>query len=145
VQNPDPGGTQSALVNLQVNGATQTSGCSGTSLGQGASLNGLVPFPSDNLWNKDISGSPVDANSSAVLNFIGTTIGLHADFGAGLYNDSSMGIAYTIVGGSQPLNPINYTAYGGESDAGPMPIPLTAPDRRLSQSGHGRSPRSRAR
>ncbi len=137
VQNPDPGSSESSAVNFQVNGAPQTSSCSGMSTGQGASLNGFLPFPSDNLWNKDISTSPVDPNSANILTFIGTSIGLHPDFGAGLYNGSSMGIPYSVVDGSQSLTPINYTSYGSESDPGPMPIPLTAPIEGYPNPGSG--------
>lgn len=137
VQNPDPGSSESTAVNFQVNGSPQTSGCSSMSTGQGASLNGFRPFPSDNLWNKDISSSPVDSNSANILNFIGNSIGLHPDFGAGLYNGSSMGIPYSVVDASQSLIPINYTAYGSESDLGPMPIPLTAPIEGYPNPGSG--------
>jgi len=127
VQNPDPGSSTSSSVNFMVNGSPQTASCSGMALGQGASLNGFRPFPDDNLWNKDISASPVDANSNAIISFIGTTVSVHADFGAGLYSGSTIGIPYSVVGGSQALTPIAYQAYGDESDPGPMPIALTAP------------------
>ncbi len=137
VQNPDPGSSESSAINFQVNGSPQTSSCSGMSTGQGASLNGFLPFPSDNLWNKDISASPVDPNSANILNFIGNSIGLHPDFGSGLYNGSSMGIPYSVVNGSQSLIPINYNAYGDESDPGPMPIPLTAPIEGYPNPGSG--------
>jgi hypothetical protein len=107
-------------------GGTQSSACSGMSVGQGASLNAFRPFPTTDLWNQDISASPVDANSAAIISFIGPGIGLHPDFGAGLYSGSSIGIPYTVVNGSQaPVN-INFTAYGDESDPGPMPIPANA-------------------
>ncbi len=95
-------------------------------VGAGASLNGVVPFPADNAWNKDISASPVDPNSSAIINFIGTGVTMHPDFGAGLYNGSYMGIPYSVVGSSQSNVTINFTAYGSESDPGPMPIPANA-------------------
>jgi hypothetical protein len=137
VQNPDPGSSESSAVNFQVNGSPQTSSCSGMATGQGASLNGFLPFPSDNLWNKDISASPVDSNSANILSFIGNSIGLHPDFGAGLYNGSSMGIPYSVVNGAQSLIPINYNAYGSESDPGPMPIPLTAPIEGYPNPGSG--------
>jgi hypothetical protein len=96
------------------------------STGQGASLNGFRPFASDNLWNTDISGAPVDANSGAIINFIGPTIGMHADFGSGQYQGSNIGIPYAVVGGTQSPVSINFTAYGDESDPGPMPIPGNA-------------------
>ncbi len=137
VQNPDPGSSESSAINFEVNGSPQTSSCSGMATGQGASLNGFLPFPSDNLWNKDISSSPVDSNSANILNFIGNSIGLHPDFGSGLYNGSSMGIPYSVVNGSQSLIPINYNAYGDESDPGPMPIPLTAPIEGYPNPGSG--------
>jgi hypothetical protein len=130
VMNPNPGSATSSSQNLQV---TSTSGggnppptCGGMSLGQGGSLNGFVPFPSDNLWNKDISSVSVDPNSSAIISFIGSGIGLHPDFGAGLYNGSSIGIPYLVVGAQQAMLPIIFTAYGDESDPGPMPIPVAA-------------------
>jgi hypothetical protein len=137
VQNPDPGGTDSSSFNLQVNGSQQTSSCSQMSLGQGASLNGFLPFPSDNLWNKDISASPLDPKSAAIITYVGSTIGLHPDFGAGQYQGSYMGIPYTVVGSSQQLIPINYQAYGSESDPGPMPVPLTAPIEGYPNPGTG--------
>jgi hypothetical protein len=96
------------------------------SAGQGASLNGFRPFPATSPWNQDISASAVDPNSAAIINFIGPSIGLHPDFGAGLYSGSSIGIPYTVVTGSQALVNINFTAYGDESDPGPMPIPANA-------------------
>jgi hypothetical protein len=68
---------------------------------------------------------PVDANSGTYIASIGQSGNgvLHADFGS----DLSYGIPYTIVPSTQPLVPINYTAYGDESDPGPFPIPLGAP------------------
>jgi hypothetical protein len=137
VQNPDPGSSVSSSLNFQVNGSQQASNCSQMSVGQGASLNGFLPFPSDNLWNKDISSSPVDSNSAAIISYIGPTIGLHPDFGSGLYNGSYMGIPYIVVDSTQPPISVNYTAFGSESDAGPMPIPLTAPIEGYPNPGTG--------
>jgi hypothetical protein len=137
VENPDPGSSASNALNFVVNGSTQTSNCGSMSTGQGASLNGFVPFPSDNLWNKNIYATPVDPNSSAIISFIGSSVAIHPDFGAGLYNGSTMGIPYTVVDSSQPLIPIEFTAYGSESDAGPMPIPLTVPIEGYPNPGSG--------
>jgi hypothetical protein len=96
--------------------------CSQIAIGQGASLNGFVPFAASNLWNQDVSAAP-----TAIINYIGPTTALHPDFGAGLYNGSIMGIPYVVVGAGQALVNINFTAYGAESDPGPMPIPANAP------------------
>ena len=137
VQNPDPGSSSSSGLNFQVNGSQQALNCSRMSVGTGASLNGFLPFPIDNLWNKDISSSPVDPNSAAVISYIGPTVGIHPDFGSGLYNGSSIGIPYTVVGSSQPLIPVTYTAYGSESDPGPMPIPLSANIEGYPNPGNG--------
>jgi len=107
------------------------------STGEGASLNGFLPFPSDSLWNKDISASPVDSNSSAIINYVGMSIGLHPDFGSGPYQGPYMGIPYTVVNGSQAFIPVDYQAYGDESDPGPMPIPLTAAIEGYPSPGNG--------
>lgn len=67
--------------------------CSGMSLGPGASLNGFVPFPASDLWNKDISSEPVDPKSGDYIDFIGLTSTLHPDFGSGTWAGQYMGIA----------------------------------------------------
>ncbi len=133
VVNPAPGSSASGAVNLQVtsqsggNPPPPPSACSVMQPGQDGSLAGFIPFPADNLWNKDISSAPVDPDSTALINFIGPSIGLHADFGSGLYAGSIIGIPYQVVDSTQGLVTINFTAYGDESDPGPMPIPLNAP------------------
>jgi hypothetical protein len=137
VSNPAPGSTSSSSVNLQVTGSPQASGCSSMSLGQGASLGGFVPFPADSLWNRDISSDPIDPNSAAIINFIGASVSVHPDFGAGLYQGSSIGIPYSIVGNQQFPVGVNFTAYGSESDPGPMPIPLSAPIEGYPSPGTG--------
>jgi hypothetical protein len=104
-----------------------TAGCNAISPGQGASLNGFRPFTSANPWNTNISGAAVDPNSSAIIGFIGASTGLHADFGSGQYQGSNIGIPYVVVSGTQALANISFTAYGDESDAGPMPVPANAP------------------
>jgi hypothetical protein len=104
-----------------------TAACSAISLGQGASLNGFRPFTSANPWNTNISGAAVDPNSSAIIGFVGASTGLHADFGSGQYQGSNIGIPYVVVSGTQALANVNFTAYGDESDSGPMPVPANAP------------------
>ncbi len=105
--------------------------------GELASLNGYRPFPTDSSWNTDISAAAVDANSNAIINFIGPNIGMHADFGSGLYNGSNIGIPYLIVDGSQARTSVNFTAYGSESDPGTVPIPITAPIEGYPNPGNG--------
>src|SRR5437763_9065822 len=84
----------------------QAGTCSGMSLGQGASLNGFVPFQASSLWNTDISAAPVDANSANIINFIGSTVTLHPDFGAGTFHSQTLGIPYQIVAGTQAKVPV---------------------------------------
>ena len=95
-------------------------------LGPGASLHGKQLFPSDNAWNQDISNAPVDANSDNLIAGIGLTTGLHPDFGT-VWNGAPNGIPYFVVSGSQAAVPINFTAFGSQSDPGPYPVPADAP------------------
>ncbi|MEK6333930.1 MAG: hypothetical protein AABM67_03215 [Acidobacteriota bacterium] len=95
-------------------------------LGPGASLHGRLPFPDNNPWNQDVSTMPVDPNSANLIAGIGSNIGLHPDFGT-VYNGAPNGIPYVVVSGTQPLVPINYTAFGNQSDPGPYPVPPNAP------------------
>jgi hypothetical protein len=110
--------------------------CSGMNLGRGASLNGFIPFPADNPWNQDISAASVDPNSDALITFIGASTPMHPDFGAGLYGGSTIGIPYAVVSGF-PLVNIHFTAYGSESDPGPMPVPHNAPVEGYPHPGNG--------
>jgi len=105
--------------------------------GQNASLNGFRPFPADHPWNTDISGAAVDPNSNAIINYIGASIGLHADFGSGQYQGSFIGLPYVVVGSSQGPSSITFTAYGDESDPGPMPVPANAPIEGYPNPGTG--------
>ena len=116
--------------------ATQGQSCGVMSLGRTANLNGFIPFPADNAWNQDISSAPVDPNSTAIINFIGTSTPLHPDFGAGLYGGQTIGIPYIVVSGSPFVN-VKYTAYGNESDPGPMPVPKNAPIEGYPKPGSG--------
>jgi hypothetical protein len=98
----------------------------GAALGQGASLNGAVPFPRTNPWNVDISKQPVDPRSGALIASIGLDTGLHPDFGSGTYDGSILGIPYFVVTGARAKVRIRFTAYGDQSDKGPYPIPPNA-------------------
>jgi len=103
--------------------------------GEAGSLGGFVPFPADNLWNTDISGAQIDTNSTNYLNEIGN-LGLHPDFGSGLYQGSTIGIPYIVVDGLTSNVNIDYLNSGSpdESDPGPMPIPANAP---VEEAGDG--------
>ncbi len=84
-------------------------------------------FPDNNIWNRRIDSLPVDSSSAPYVNNIGASVGLHADFGAGLWDGGPIGIPFVTVPGNQPLVPLIFTNYGDESDPGPDPIPPNAP------------------
>lgn len=98
--------------------------CGGLSLGNMASLNGFVPFPSTAAWNTDISNAPLDPNNATIAAaFAGNH--LHPDFSS--VAGGNYGIPYVVVDSStQPLVPIS-VAYPDESDVANAPVPLSVP------------------
>jgi hypothetical protein len=115
----------------------QAGTCAGMTPGQLTSLNGFVPFPGDNLWNTDISSAPTDPNSDNIINYIGSAVTVHPDFGSGEWDGQYMGIPYQVVSGSQAEANIQFGAYGDESDPGPMPIPYNALIEGYPKPGNG--------
>src|SRR5437773_2949345 len=116
---------------------SQAGTCSGMTVGQLTSLNGFVPFQSTSLWNTDISAAAVDPNSTNYINFIGSTITLHPDFGAGTFHNQTIGIPYQVVAGTQPKVPVTLGAFFDESDPGPEPIPSNALIEGYPKPGNG--------
>ncbi|HKI05646.1 MAG TPA: hypothetical protein VKK31_26940 [Thermoanaerobaculia bacterium] len=86
----------------------------------GGALPGPLPlFPADNWWNVDVSSAPVDPNSGGYIGFIGGNVGLHPDFGGDADAFPEIyGMVYVVVPGTQPLVPVTFVEFGGESDAG---------------------------
>jgi hypothetical protein len=85
-------------------------------------------FPADNPWNQKITGAPVAANSSAVMNYLTSRYGdglLHPDFGQDSHTHTDLyGIPYNVVhGNSTPKTSIVIDAYASESDVTPVPLP----------------------
>jgi len=111
--------------------------CHGMTLGQEGSLNGYVPFGPSSLWNKNIAASPVDPNSTAIIDFIGSGEPLHPDFGSGTYQGQSIGIPYVVAPMTQSGVSITYTQSPDESDPGPMPIPSNAQIEGFPNPGDG--------
>ncbi|MCC7001047.1 MAG: hypothetical protein IT357_02735 [Gemmatimonadaceae bacterium] len=95
-------------------------------------------FPANNWWNLDISSAPVAANSSQYIDFISNRTPanptarrqMHPDFGPPPY-----GIPYVGVSSDEPLEVVNWTLYGNQSDNGApgrsvgYPIPRAARSR----------------
>jgi hypothetical protein len=105
-----PTSTATASPTLVPGGATTLAGC--------------PVFPSDNVWNQDVSHLPVDPRSASyIANINAGRQFLHADFGS----NPTYGIPFVVVPSNQPNVPINFTAYGDESDPGPYPVPGNAP------------------
>jgi Putative Ig domain len=105
--------------------ATAGPSCGSMSTGNGASLNGYVPFPSSNLWNTNIASAPVDPNSATIIGAL-TGSHLHPDFSNVV--DGNYGIPYVVVDSSAtPGVAITMTTYQSESDITQYPIPITAP------------------
>ena len=87
-------------------------------------LAGCPMFPANNPWNQRVDGLSVATNSAAIIRSIGAAIGLHPDFGSGLWQGRPIGIPYTIVTAKQPKVRVSFD-YADESDKGPYPIPRT--------------------
>ena len=83
-------------------------------------------FPDDSYWHADVSRLPVHPESDTFIDTIGRDTPLHADFGAGVYEGTWMGIPYTVVDGDQPDVDVSFLV-PDESDPGPYPIPADAP------------------
>src|SRR5438445_3337790 len=129
--------TIAALFLLGGTAFSQSGTCSGMAVGQLTSLHGFVPFPSTSLWNTDISASPVDPNSANYINFIGPTVTLHPDFGAGTFHNQTIGIPYQVVAGTQAKVPVALGAFFDESNPGPEPIPSNALIEGYPKPGNG--------
>lgn len=109
-------------------GAGTSTSSSGTSSGSGggSQVGSCQVFPADNPWNQDVSGLEVHPDSDAFIESIGRSKALHPDFGTE-WEGAPIGIPYVTVDAEHPLVPIDYTAYGDESDPGPFPVPADAP------------------
>ncbi len=91
-----------------------------------ASLSPRAPsLPNQAAWNQDVSKAPRDPRSAAYISYINAHGGdrLHPDFGS----PRPYGFPFAVVGPGQRKLPVNYTAYGDESDRGPFPVPAGAP------------------
>jgi len=119
--------TATATLSLTINPASSGSLCGGMSTGDGASLNGFVPFPATSPWNTDISQAPLDPNNAAITSAAGFAgLHLHHDFSSTA--GGNYGIPYVVVDSSvTPLVPINVIDYASESDVAMAPFPITAP------------------
>jgi hypothetical protein len=75
-------------------------------------------FPATNVWNKRVDRLPVRSDSPALITFMGSSVGLHPDFGT----FAGYGIPVNRVNSFVPRSPVEFE-WPDESDAGPYPIP----------------------
>jgi hypothetical protein len=100
-------------------------------------LGGCPVFPASNVWNQRVDTLPVESDSAQLIASIGLDSGVHADFGSGLYDGSSIGIPYVVVHGkTTPKSRVKFD-YSDESDKGPYPIPSNVPIEGYPHSGDG--------
>jgi hypothetical protein len=92
----------------------------------GGTIGSCTVFPADNAWNLDVSALDVHPDSDAFIDRIGREDTLHPDFGTE-WEGAPIGIPYLVVSGAEAKVPIEFMAYGDESDPGPYPVPADAP------------------
>lgn len=121
------GSDGSAAPGESSGGALDVSGeaAVGADPGSAPAIGACRVFPADSAWNQDVSALPVHARSDVFIDSIGRYGRVHPDFGTE-WEGAPIGIPVTAVEASQPDVPVVFTAYGGESDPGPYPIPLDA-------------------
>ena len=85
-------------------------------------LAGCPVFPATNAWNKRVDQLPVAADSAAIVNSIGPSKGMHANFGSGLYEGARIGIPYDVVTKKTKRSRVTFE-YDDESDHVGYPIP----------------------
>jgi hypothetical protein len=88
-------------------------------------VGGCPVLPADNIWNARVDTLPRHPNSDAYIATMGSTRGVHPDFGT-VYEGAPIGIPYVTVPGNQPRVAVTFD-YDDESDPGPYPIPADAP------------------
>jgi len=88
---------------------------------------GCPMFPSDNIWNTDISSLPVDVHSAQWLaSMNSSSTFLHPDFGPSGDPTNPYGMPYTVVSPGHPFAHVTFQ-YPSESDPGPYPFGADTP------------------
>src|SRR4051794_3415697 len=81
-------------------------------------------FPANNVWHANVARLPVHPKSKTYVTSIGSTAGVHADFGSGTWDGGPIGIPYNVVGSGQHTSTVTFE-YDDESDHVPYPIPAS--------------------
>jgi hypothetical protein len=77
-------------------------------------------FPATNVWNRRVDTLPVRSNSATLIASIGSTTGVHPDFGT----YAGYGIPINVVTKTTTRSSVDFW-WPDESDAGPYPIPAS--------------------
>jgi glucose/arabinose dehydrogenase len=88
-------------------------------------LSGCKVFPDNHFWNVRVDTLPMHASSGAWVTTIGSGSSFHPDFGS-FYEGDPIGIPFVSVTAAQTPVPVSFDE-DDESDAGPYPIPSSAP------------------
>ncbi|MBI4138919.1 hypothetical protein HY479_02095 [Candidatus Uhrbacteria bacterium] len=96
-------------------------------LGVNASLHGKRFFEDSIYWNQDISQSPVDPDSSALIAKIGMNDPINLLGASLLKQGKRTGIGYVVVGASQPFVPVTNNLYKVLNDFTSAPVPPNVP------------------
>jgi hypothetical protein len=98
-------------------------------LGSGASLHGKQLFPPDNPGTRTYrTCRSIQIRQSDLPALEPPLISIRLRHS--VYNGAPNGIPYVVVSNLDARVPINFTAYGDESDPGPYPVPVNATDGR---------------
>lgn len=81
-------------------------------------------FPQDNIWNASVNELRIDPHSKDWIHSIGSSTGLHMDFGSGTWDGGPIGIPYNLGDSATPTYAVSFL-YSDESDTGPYPIPAS--------------------
>jgi hypothetical protein len=84
-------------------------------------VSGCQVFPSNNFWNRDISGLLRHARSAQWLSHMSTGRTLHPDFGPSYGDGPDYGIPITVVGSTHPKVTPTFE-YADESSSGGYPF-----------------------
>jgi hypothetical protein len=107
------------------NGGLSSGGRGSGDGGSAPTIGACSVFPADNPWNQDVSALPLHPDSDTFIDAIGRDDHVHPDFGTE-WEGAPIGIPVTTVTAGTAAVPVEFQAYGDESDPGPYPIPLGA-------------------
>jgi hypothetical protein len=110
-------GSVAGSVLIAATGAASAPAATSRSTASPRPISGMhcTVFPSDNVWNTNISRLPVNRHSAAWLRHIGRSDDLHPDFGSSGVRSAPYGIPITVVSGSHPKVHVKFQ-YSSESD-----------------------------